>query len=366
MFITRFITGNLFCLFFFALICGLKKLLGKKIPLRYQYGVWGLLLLSIGAAFLPASLLRLFQLAGPAANESTLQATVTPNQASGLMPSLIQGSLVEQAIPLTTILGRIWICGMLLTMALYVVSFGKLIQIKRHAASPSKNIQALFSSCCKQAGIKGKVELLQSDLIEAPFSVRFRKNSVLLPARAIKGLTEQELRHILLHELMHIRHGDTVTNVFVCAGQVVYWFNPFVWLAFSRMRLDREAYCDWSVLSLLKDPDERTAYGSTLIKCARQGKGRLVHVGLSSGKTQMRYRIEKIAGFERENRRTVRLGVAAMLAAALLVLAQLPVLAAVSSHPDIFAPAFSSTEKELNRSALNEAEAIFSPASQRP
>ena len=371
MFFTRFLLGNLFCILFLGLICCLKKLMGKKIPIKHQYGVWGLFLLSMGAAFLPFSLFRWLQSAGP--RESTLQGTITPNQSSGLMPALMQGSPGAQAVPLEEpfplpeLLRIVWIAGMVITAALYLISILKLVQIKRRAIPPSESIRSLCDACRKQAGVKRNVELLQSDLIEAPLSVRFRKNSILLPAEAIKGLTEREVRYILLHELMHIRHRDVVTNALFCAGQIVYWFNPLVWLAFSKMRLDREAYCDWSVLDLLKDPDEITAYGSTLIKFARQGKGRLVFAGtpLSGGKSQLRYRIEKIAGFQRESGRTARYGAFALLASLLLAAFQIPVLMAYSNRADTQTPESLLTEKELQRGGITVADdsAFFGDAS---
>jgi hypothetical protein len=88
---------------------------------------------------------------------------------------------------------------------------------------------------------------------------------LLLPADIEARHTDDEIRGMMLHELVHIRQGDGFWNwagIAVCA---LHWFNPFVWLCLRRYHADREIVCDQRALDLLS-PEQRHAYGHALLK----------------------------------------------------------------------------------------------------
>lgn len=71
-------------------------------------------------------------------------------------------------------------------------------------------------------------------------------------------------RHVLTHELTHLRHGDHIWAWVRCICLCVYWFNPLVWVAASLSKRDCELACDEAALKILGE-DERLAYGKTLV-----------------------------------------------------------------------------------------------------
>ncbi len=83
-------------------------------------------------------------------------------------------------------------------------------------------------------------------------------------------LSDAELRHVLLHELAHVKRRDVAMNWLVNALLTVHWFNPLLWLAFRQMRADREIACDELALRAMRG-EERKAYGDTLIKVSDGG-----------------------------------------------------------------------------------------------
>lgn len=98
-----------------------------------------------------------------------------------------------------------------------------------------------------------------------PALVGIRQPKILLPSDWQSRFTDRSLRHVLLHELLHIRHRDLIWNWAATAVQALHWFNPLVWFVVSRFQADRELRCDAGALALLS-PTERLDYGRTLLR----------------------------------------------------------------------------------------------------
>ena len=130
---------------------------------------------------------------------------------------------------------------------------------------------------------------------------------LLLPEGLLKSFTRDELRHVFLHELAHVKRHDIAVNWLATLLQILHWFNPLVWLAFSRMRADRELACDALALSCAA-PNESKAYGQTIIKLLEGfvRPSRLPGlIGILEDKSQMKRRIAMIARFHETPRWSV-------------------------------------------------------------
>ena len=69
---------------------------------------------------------------------------------------------------------------------------------------------------------------------------------------------------ILRHELTHLRHLDFLWSLCRTAAVIVYWWNPFIWLAASCSKRDAELACDEAVAAGLSDA-QRLAYARTIL-----------------------------------------------------------------------------------------------------
>jgi beta-lactamase regulating signal transducer with metallopeptidase domain len=155
---------------------------------------------------------------------------------------------------------------------------------------------------CKQAmGVRVPVTLVETPAVGSPSLFGFLRPRLLLPVGLTRDFSQEELRYVFLHELSHIKRQDILTGWLMTALQILHWFNPLVWLAFHRMRLDRELACDALALSYAKE-EENQPYGRTIIKLLESFGGSTwapSMAGTVENKNQIKERISMIAKFRK-------------------------------------------------------------------
>ncbi len=121
--------------------------------------------------------------------------------------------------------------------------------------------------------LKRPVGLLICDQARVPAAMGFRHPVVVLPTWTLRDLPPDQLRHILIHELAHIRRHDDWTNLVQKITRAIFFFHPAVWWIDARLSIEREMACDEAVLAQTGNPH---AYAGCLIDllergCARRG-----------------------------------------------------------------------------------------------
>lgn len=103
--------------------------------------------------------------------------------------------------------------------------------------------------------------IYRSAKVDTPFVLGLVHPLIYLP----EGLEGKAADIVIRHERAHIRRRD---NWWMLVGYIlraVYWFNPLIWLAYSRFRRDIEAACDESVIRGM-DKEQRRAYSTALLE----------------------------------------------------------------------------------------------------
>lgn len=77
-------------------------------------------------------------------------------------------------------------------------------------------------------------------------------------------LQTAETELILRHELTHLRHLDFLWSLCRTAAVIVYWWNPFIWLAAILSKRDAELACDEAVAAGLSDA-QRLVYARAIL-----------------------------------------------------------------------------------------------------
>jgi uncharacterized protein (TIGR03067 family) len=211
----------------------------------------------------------------------------------------------------------VWLAGALVLAMYLAVShwrFSRKVAARRPITDSA--VLNLLEDCKQQMVVRTPVTLMETDDVGSPALFGFIRPRMLLPVGLIQNFSLSELRYVFLHELGHIKRRDILFGWLFAGLQIVHWFNPLVWLAFYRMRVDREFACDALALSRVK-VGENQAYGQTIIKLL-ESFGRSAWApslaGTVENRNQITERIRMIAKFKKTNQ---GLALAAALFAAL-------------------------------------------------
>ncbi len=142
-----------------------------------------------------------------------------------------------------------WIAGAVLSMSILLIGLSRLAWLAARArpvhAGPWTEAAADIG---RAYHLRRPVTLLQSDHPCLLVTWGLMRPKVILPRQATEWSPER-IDIILRHELAHIRRGDWLVQM---AGELLrsaYWFNPLMWIACTRLRLESEQACDNEVLT---------------------------------------------------------------------------------------------------------------------
>jgi beta-lactamase regulating signal transducer with metallopeptidase domain len=160
----------------------------------------------------------------------------------------------------------IWLIGAMVYGAWLLTAsllLGRHLRRQRPLREPV--IERLLNECRQQMGIRRQIDVIETARVRSPALFGLVRPRLLIPPGFLRAFTETELRHVLLHELAHLRRGDLMLNWVMVWIQAMHWFNPLVWVLFTRIRSDRELACDALAMARTAQPD-RATYGQTVLK----------------------------------------------------------------------------------------------------
>ncbi|THU34823.1 hypothetical protein FAM09_22780 [Niastella caeni] len=128
----------------------------------------------------------------------------------------------------------------------------QLFTIGLQKANPEWRI--FLQQAVQHIGIKKKVQIWLSSLVDTPVTLGIFKPVILLPIAAVNHLSIKQAEAIILHELNHIRRNDYLINLLIACVDVILFFNPFVRLLTGIIRKERENCCDDLVLQFCYEP----------------------------------------------------------------------------------------------------------------
>ena len=141
-----------------------------------------------------------------------------------------------------------WLIGAALILAHLAVGIARVWRLTRRAETVrDAEWLTLVERLSRRIGLTQTVALRRSPRVTMPMACGLVRASVLLPADA-DGWPRERREVVLLHELAHVKRRDCLTQLIAQAACAGYWFNPLVWVAARRLRVERERACDDRVL----------------------------------------------------------------------------------------------------------------------
>lgn len=276
-----------------------KRLFLDKLSPRWQYGVWAILALR---ALLPAGLLgrplvpggRVVLEAARLQVELPLSSVLTDPY--GVTEVLAPVPLFPRGLPapvsITDVLFYVYAAGVLLLALWFFLSYMRLRAAIRRGLSPAPEVLAQVEGVAARYGLKAPRLVVVLPGLESAFVCGPLRPVLALPGRPVDD-------KVLLHELLHLRHGDVWAGVGVCALRCLHWCNPLIWYCCDRIQNDCEALCDQRVLERLEG-EERRAYGVILLSMADGRYARAPGTSsMANGGRNIKARIQAIARFRR-------------------------------------------------------------------
>ena len=233
----------------------------NRVPKRMVYVLWLVVLLKL---CLPGTVVSLpvlpaEEVSAPAQSaERPVQTapviqrpaqTVTKPQTPAQQPvSPAQAAAEPAAKPLTAmpLFQIIWASGSAL-LGLWMLGTWLVFTVRLHRSR-------------KFLGKHGRTNIYVSNRIQSPCLAG------LIPAVYLTEdvLQTSETELILRHELTHLRHLDFLWSFCRTAAVIVYWWNPFIWLAAICSKRDAELACDEAVAVKLPE-SKRLAYARAIL-----------------------------------------------------------------------------------------------------
>lgn len=337
-----------------AIILLAKTVMKNRLGAAWHYVIWALLLIRLTVPALPQSACSVFSLLenpSPAVSEAW-EGTGVRLPAAGEYPAHSGAAVSDTLRPGTgaDVLGLVWLIGAA-AMLLYALGVNAvfLLRLRRMPRCADARVTAILDACSATLHIRRKPALVYDADRRIPVLYGLIRPRILVDPWVLAGLSDNELRHIFLHELTHIKRLDILANWATVVVRAVHWFNPVVWYAASRMRQDQEVACDAYVLAYLR-PDEHKKYGETIIRLLKSLSARghaPVAVGMAGNdKSTIKRRITMIKMFRKPSFRWTAVAVAVMLVIGVVVLTDSPANAKGDEDPNVTLPREEQTPAE--------------------
>jgi beta-lactamase regulating signal transducer with metallopeptidase domain/peroxiredoxin len=182
------------------------------------------------------------------------------------------------------------------------------------ADEASRAMLGELDQCRRRLGLPKPISLRLSPNAASPAVCGLRRPVILVPQNLASRLHGADLQAILFHELAHVKRGDLWVSLAQTLLQIVYFYNPLLWLANAVIRRIREKAVDETVLIAMGEAAPQ--YPETLVNVAKLAFTRrpalsLRLIGMVESKSALASRVKHI--LNRPIPKTARLGILSSL-----------------------------------------------------
>lgn len=190
------------------------------------------------------------------------------------------------------LLVKIWLLGVLLFATRWLASVYYTYRLRSIKTNTLPALwQEELNTLAAAIGITKKIHLLESAKVDVPLIVGHLQPVILLPIGALTGLTPEQVRAILVHELAHIRRYDFLINMILSSLEVILFYHPAFWWMANIIRQEREKCCDDIAVAACGNAK---FYARTLLIMEEKRQQRSLAMAFQGNKNQLLNRIKRI------------------------------------------------------------------------
>ncbi len=235
---------------------------------------------------------------------------------------------------LLSLLSLMWLVG----VVFYATELGRGIfsinRLRRDTSHvPAAVLDDLLNELIGRLGVKRKIEICESPLINIPMTMGWIYPIILVPPSSLLGLAPHQLQTIIAHELIHIKRYDYVVNFLQSVAETLLFFHPAAAWASRKIREEREFVCDDLTVAVCADP---AGYARALTKLARLQR-QAEQLALASTDGELKGRIYRIVSDRKDkavDKKFVLSGFFSLIAVSLVLAVSLAGLKVLSHNVD--------------------------------
>ncbi|MDY7110290.1 MAG: M56 family metallopeptidase [Planctomycetota bacterium] len=160
----------------------------------------------------------------------------------------------DRLSPLLPYLTLFWLAGVLLLQCRLVLQWSRAQHLKHYGTRTGPaQWRSTVLELSQRLRVGKDVRIVESMLATGPMVLGWLRPVILLPAGIATGLTPEQLRTVIAHELAHVRRHDYVVNLIQSVCETLLFYHPAVWWLSQRMRIEREYCCDDLAVSACGD-----------------------------------------------------------------------------------------------------------------
>lgn len=207
----------------------------------------------------------------------------------------------QNSIDYTKLIFIIWLTGCIysiLTNIYKQILFYRKINNISYTVKEESTLEVL-EIIKQELNIKQNIKLLKVDGISSPAVIKIFKNEIVI---SNKEYSENQLKWIFRHELVHLKRKDNLLKLLFMIGYSIHWFNPLIKTFKIHFEELCELSCDEKVIDKLELKD-RKDYALLLVNTLRYKnalKTTMMHSQFNTNQTHLvKRRVENMLNLKK-------------------------------------------------------------------
>jgi TonB family protein len=192
------------------------------------------------------------------------------------------------------LLSIVWLMGVSYLSIGYCKALLSIYKLpKTQVSEPEQWLNELFISIKQSLYVSQNVRLLVSKLVEVPMVIGWLKPVILVPVNMVSGLSNEQLKLLIAHELAHVKRYDYFINLIQSLVEVFLFYHPAVKWISKQIRIDREYCCDDIAV---KNQNVKIDYAKALLNAEELRPNTIPLMAMAATGGDLKSRVSRVVG----------------------------------------------------------------------